>query len=174
MKSYSSAKLELLALKWLVCEKFRDNLIGSKFTVLMDNNPLTYVHTSHLGAAQICSLSNLALFNFDIRYRAGKSNQVVDALSWQPINPESSSESSDDEDEWETISYGTVCQIFHHHLDSTKIPFQVKYEAQSNTIDVETAVSVGLKLVSVIDSQLVGVKLLVPFAKADGRIPKEA
>ena len=43
MQNYSSAKLELLALKWSVCEKFRDYLIGSKFTVLNDNNPLTYV-----------------------------------------------------------------------------------------------------------------------------------
>ena len=50
MRNYSSAKLELLALKWSVCEKFRDYLIGSKFTVLTDNNPLTYVHTSHLVA----------------------------------------------------------------------------------------------------------------------------
>ena len=43
MHNYSSAKLELLALKWAVCDKFRDYLIGSKFTVLTDNNPLTYV-----------------------------------------------------------------------------------------------------------------------------------
>ena len=53
MRNYSSAKLELLVLKWAVCEKFKDYLIGSKFTVLTDNNPLTYIHTSHLGAAQI-------------------------------------------------------------------------------------------------------------------------
>ena len=46
MKNYNSAKLKLLALKWSVCKKFRDYLIGSKFTVLTDNNPLTYVHTS--------------------------------------------------------------------------------------------------------------------------------
>ena len=46
MRNYSSAKLELLALKWSVCEKFSDYLIGSKFTVLTDNNPLTYVRTS--------------------------------------------------------------------------------------------------------------------------------
>ena len=100
MKNYSSAKLELLALKWSVCKKFRDYLIGSKFTILTDNNPLTYVCTSHLGAAQIRWLSDLALFDFDIRYQAGKSNQMADALSWWPINPESSSESLDDEDEW--------------------------------------------------------------------------
>ena len=81
MRNYSSAKLELLALKWAVCEKFKDYLIGSKFTVLTDNNPLTYMHTSRLGAAQICWLSDLALFDFEIKYRAGKSNQVTDTLS---------------------------------------------------------------------------------------------
>ena len=53
IRNYSSAKLELLALKWAVCEKFKDYLISSKFTVLTDNNTLTYVCTSHLGAAQI-------------------------------------------------------------------------------------------------------------------------
>ena len=76
MRNYSSAKLELLALKWAVCEKFKDYLIGSRFTVLTDNNPLTYVHMSCLGAAQIRWLSDLALFDFEIKYRAGKSNQA--------------------------------------------------------------------------------------------------
>ena len=45
MRNYSSAKLKLLALKWSVCEKFRDYLIGSQFTMLTDNKPLTYTHT---------------------------------------------------------------------------------------------------------------------------------
>ena len=89
MRNYSSAKLELLALKWATCEKFRDYLIGSKFTVLTDNNPLTYVHASRLGAAQIHWLSDLALFDFEIKYRAGKSNQAADALSRRPVNPDS-------------------------------------------------------------------------------------
>ena len=99
MCNYSSAKLELLALKWSVCEKFRDCLIGSKFTVLTDNNPLTYVRTSCLGTSQIRWLSDLALFDFDIKYRVGKTNQAADALSQQPMNPNSSSESSDGEEE---------------------------------------------------------------------------
>ena len=68
MRSYSLAKLELLALKWAVCDKFKDYLLGSKFTVLMDNNPLCYVKTSKLGASQIRWLSDLALFDFDIKY----------------------------------------------------------------------------------------------------------
>ena len=43
MHNYTSAKLELLALKWAVTETFRDYLLGLKFTVYTDNNPLAYV-----------------------------------------------------------------------------------------------------------------------------------
>ena len=62
MNNYSSAKLELLALKWAVTEKFRDYFLGSKFTVNTDNNPLAYIQTSKLGLSQIYWLSKLALF----------------------------------------------------------------------------------------------------------------
>ena len=53
MHNYSSAKLELLALKWAVTEKFRDYLLGSRFQVYTDNSLLTYVMESKLGASQI-------------------------------------------------------------------------------------------------------------------------
>ena len=59
MCNYSSAKLELL-----VMEKFSDYLSDSQFQVYMDNNPLTYVLESKLGASQIWWLCELALFNF--------------------------------------------------------------------------------------------------------------
>ena len=84
MHNYSSAKLELLALKWAVTEKFRDYLLGLKFTVYTDNNPLAYIQTSKLGASQIHWLSELALFDFNIIYRSGKTNQATDALSRCP------------------------------------------------------------------------------------------
>ena len=51
MHNYSSAKLELLVLKWAVTEKFRDYLLGSWFQVYMDNNPLAYVQESKLSAS---------------------------------------------------------------------------------------------------------------------------
>ena len=57
---------------------------GSKFTVFTDNNPLCYIKSSKLGAAQIRWLSELALYDFDIVYRTGKSNLVADALSHHP------------------------------------------------------------------------------------------
>ena len=59
MHNYSSAKLELLALKWAVTKKFRDYLLESKFTVYTNNNPLAYVQTSKLGASQFHWISEL-------------------------------------------------------------------------------------------------------------------
>ena len=42
-----SGKLEFLALKWAVCDYFRDYLYyASNFTVYTDCNPLTYVLTT--------------------------------------------------------------------------------------------------------------------------------
>lgn len=49
---YSSMKFELLALKWVVSEKVRGYLLGSKFTDLMDNNPLCHISTARLGSLQ--------------------------------------------------------------------------------------------------------------------------
>ena len=63
MRNYSLAKLKLLALKWVVREKLWDYLLGSKFTVYTDNNPLAYVWDSKLGVVQIRWLSELMLFD---------------------------------------------------------------------------------------------------------------
>ena len=41
--NYSAYKLEFLALKWAVTQKFSDYLTMNHFLVLTDNNPLTYV-----------------------------------------------------------------------------------------------------------------------------------
>ena len=42
-----SGKLECLALKWSVCDHFRDYLYyAPNFTVFTDNNPLTYILTT--------------------------------------------------------------------------------------------------------------------------------
>ena len=45
-KNYPAHKLEFLALKWAVCEKFHDYLYGTSLEVITDNNPLTYVFTT--------------------------------------------------------------------------------------------------------------------------------
>ena len=78
----------------------------------MDNNPFTYVMESKLGASQIRWLSELALFDFVIKYRTGRSNRATDTLSHYPFNPtcdKSFTESEADSEECEVISYSLVC-----------------------------------------------------------------
>ena len=87
-KNYPTHKLEYLALKWAVCEKFNDYLYGSEFLVLTDNNPLTYVLTSaKLDAAGHRWLAALSTYNFSIKYRAGLANKDADGLSRRPHDP---------------------------------------------------------------------------------------
>lgn len=82
---YPAHKLEFLALKWSIVDKFHDYLYGNSFTVVTDNNPLTYVLTSaKLDATSHRWLAALSAFDFHIKYRAGKAHQDADALSRWP------------------------------------------------------------------------------------------
>lgn len=81
---YSSFKLELLALKWAVVDKFRDYLLGVPFVVMTDNNPLSYLKTAKLGACEMRWVAQLAAFTFEVKFRSGISNRCADALSRYP------------------------------------------------------------------------------------------
>ena len=80
MQNYSSWKLELLALKWSVTEKFKDYLLSSKFTVFTDNNPLTHLDNAKLGAVEQRWVADLAPFDFELKFRRGRDNGNADAL----------------------------------------------------------------------------------------------
>ena len=45
-KHYPAHKLEFLALKWRVKEKYHDHLYDTSFCVVTDNKPLTYILTT--------------------------------------------------------------------------------------------------------------------------------
>ncbi len=82
---YPAHKLEFLALKWSVTEKFSDYLYGNQFTVITDSNPLTYILISaKLDATSYRWLSALSTFSFTFQYRAGKQNLDADGLSRRP------------------------------------------------------------------------------------------
>ncbi|XP_042254131.1 uncharacterized protein LOC121887433 [Thunnus maccoyii] len=82
---YPAHKLEFLALKWSVTEKFSDYLYGNHFTVVTDNNPLTYILTSaKLDATSYRWLAALSTFSFKLLYRPGKQNGDADGLSRRP------------------------------------------------------------------------------------------
>ncbi|MCG8077519.1 MAG: hypothetical protein JAY75_14940, partial [Candidatus Thiodiazotropha taylori] len=81
-KHYPAHKLEFLALKWSITEKFHDYLYGTHFEVYTDNNPLTYVFsTAKLDATGHRWLAELTNYNFTITYRSGKKNADADGLS---------------------------------------------------------------------------------------------
>ena len=81
-KRYHSSKLEFLALKWSICERFHEYLYGGEFEVHTDNNPLTYVlTTAKLDATGQRWVASLANYNFKIFYQIGKQNVEADALS---------------------------------------------------------------------------------------------
>ena len=143
MRDYSSAKIELMALKWSVCDKFKDYLLGSKFT---------------------------ALYDFDIVSRSGKSNLVADALSHHPeveeeakkgIPPES------DDDEWIAVSYqveeqgGRISsmefnQVISELVGGTKIDKKLKDRIQVTDVAKEKlnrkTIKVATGMVSLFDS----------------------
>ena len=81
-RNYPAHKLEFLALKWAITDKFHDYLYGASFEVVTDNNPLTYVLTTAkldaTGHRWVAALSN---YDFILTYRSGKLNQDADGLS---------------------------------------------------------------------------------------------
>ena len=84
-RNYSAFKLEFLALKWAVTEKFSDYLMNNHFTVYTDNNPLTHVLSSaKLDATGQRWASALGQFNFDLIYRPGLNNKDADSMSRYP------------------------------------------------------------------------------------------
>ena len=81
-RNYPAHKLEFLALKWAITDKFHEYLYGAEFQVFTDNNPLMYILTTAkldaTGHRWVAALSN---YTFSISYKPGRNNTDVDALS---------------------------------------------------------------------------------------------
>ena len=88
-RNYLAHKLEFLALKWAITDKFHDYLYGAKFDVFTDNNPLTYIlSTLCLDATGHRWVAGLSNYNFTLTYRSGKLNKDADALSLDCPRPQ--------------------------------------------------------------------------------------
>lgn len=84
--NYPAHRLEFLALKWAVCDKFSHWLKGRHFTAWTDNNPLSYILTKpRLDACEQRWVAKLAAYDFDLKYVPGVRNTVADALSREPF-----------------------------------------------------------------------------------------
>lgn len=81
-----SGKLEFLALKWAICDKFRNYLFYAPSFQVYTDNPLTHVmSTAKLTAVGHRWVGELADFRFVIKYRPGKANVDAHMLSRLPF-----------------------------------------------------------------------------------------
>ena len=90
-RNYDTHKLEFLALKCAVTDRFHEYLYGATFKVFTDNNPLTYIlSTTKLDAMGHRWVASLGPYNFKLNYKPGKLNTDADSLSrinWHTVNP---------------------------------------------------------------------------------------
>jgi hypothetical protein len=82
--NYCATDLELLAVKWAVTQKFKQYLLGRKFTVITDHEALKFLlnkEGENLSKRMQRWILSLTGYDFKIEYKPGKKHQNVDALS---------------------------------------------------------------------------------------------
>ena len=80
--NYDTHKLEFLALKWAITDRFHEYLYGATFDMYTDNNPLTYIlSTTKLDAMGHRWVASLGPYNFALHYKPDRLNCDADALS---------------------------------------------------------------------------------------------
>jgi hypothetical protein len=91
-RKWSIREKEALAIIWS-CEQFRPYIIGTRFLVETDHESLKWLMDAKSPARLVRWALRLSEFDFEIRYKKGKENQVADGLSRLPEpNTEAESE----------------------------------------------------------------------------------
>ena len=90
-KKFSTTEKESLALIW-ACEKWRPYLIGKKFILETDHEPLRMIFSTKGFDRMSLRLARWAVrlmaFNFEIRYKRGSENTIPDFCSRFPVGEE--------------------------------------------------------------------------------------
>ena len=139
-KNYPAYKLEFLALKWSVCDRFHEYLYGGKFEVFTDNNSLTYIlTTAKLDATGQRWVANLANYTFSIKYKSGKSNVDADALSRNP---------------WDMQVDTAIVKSIINEERSTQTPFYESYGPNTNLLHPEVVIAKGGYVTGIVPPEL--------------------
>ena len=139
-RNYPAYKLEFLALKWAITDQFHKYLYGEYFYVYTDNNPLTYIlKSAKLDVVSQHWVTALAMYNFKLYYKTGKSNVEGEALSQIPWHKTKSGYSDLDPVTVKVIIAGCTTEIplIEAYAGKAIIPFQEKTsktEVDQNTL----------------------------------------
>ena len=86
-RNYSTLARELAAIRWAV-KVFKAFLYGIPFTLYTDHRPLIYMNNMcRVNGRVMRTLNDLADFNFEIKYKAGRDNIPADAMSRMLVKP---------------------------------------------------------------------------------------
>jgi len=84
-QNYATIEKELLAIIYCVSH-FRPYLYGNKFTLLTDHKPLVWLNNVKDPTSRLIRWRlKLAEYEYEIKYKAGKTNVNADALSRNPV-----------------------------------------------------------------------------------------
>jgi len=85
-KNYSTIEKELLAIVYCT-NYFRPYIYGRKFSLVTDHKPLTWLHSVKDPTSKLVRWRlKLAEYEYDVTYKAGKTNVNADALSRNPVD----------------------------------------------------------------------------------------
>lgn len=112
--NYSTIERELLAIVWAV-QHFRPYLYGRKFIILTDHRPLTWLFKCKDPSSRLIRWRlKLEEFSYEIRYKPGRINANVDALSRNPVQVNCQTENRKEEEHYN--------DFIKYHYENTKIP----------------------------------------------------
>jgi len=128
--NYATIELECLAIQWAIhhCRYF---LTGANFSVLTDHRPLLGLFNKNLGDVENRRLQRIREkivdFTFELKWVAGKTHQIADALSRSPIF-----EAPETPDE----AHGAFC-----HAVASDAPLQEIYDAAEADEDYQSVLT---------------------------------
>lgn len=142
-RNYSTIEKELLAIVYSV-NHFRSYLYGHKFTLVTDHKPLVWLHSVKDPTSRLVRWRlKLAEYNYEVIYKAGKTNVNADALSRNPVPtkifPLSLSEESSD-------------SLFHHpdpthRRRQTTEKTNVNYDQDDADVGEQTLEELGTEII---------------------------
>ena len=139
-RKYPAYKLEFLALKWSVCDRFYEYLYWGNFEVSTDNNPLTYILTTvKLDATGQRWVSNIANYNFSLRYNSGKANVDAGALSRNP---------------WDMQVDTAIVRSIINHEGSVQNPLYESYGPNTDLLHSEVIIANGGQINGIVPPEL--------------------